>query len=110
MSSQYAFKPTVHDRDSDQPDALAKYRLAPGAIAASEPSAAGQGRAVLTSLVGAMRRLSSGVTQVVATLQVWRDRAYSRRNLFDLDERMMRDIGVSHSQWWHETNKPFWRE
>ena len=45
-----------------------------------------------------------------ATLRLWRERAYSRKNLAGLDPRMLRDIGVSPSQLWHEANKPFWRE
>ena len=108
MNSQHAFKPTGPDRESGQPDALAKYRLAPGLVAAPPSGAAGQGFAVF--LADAVRRLSSGATQVIATLRLWRDRAYSRKNLSGLDPRMLRDIGVSQSQLWQETNKPFWRE
>ncbi len=39
----------------------------------------------------------------------WRARVKERTQLVGLDERMLRDIGLSRVDIWHETNKPFWR-
>ncbi|HEX2116142.1 MAG TPA: DUF1127 domain-containing protein [Alphaproteobacteria bacterium] len=50
------------------------------------------------------------VTVAAATWRLLRERAHNRKNLAELDPRMLRDIGVSPSQLWHEANKPFWRE
>jgi uncharacterized protein YjiS (DUF1127 family) len=50
------------------------------------------------------------VARVLATLVLWRDRAYSRRALATFDRRMLRDIGVSPYDAGREISKPFWRE
>lgn len=44
-----------------------------------------------------------------ATLHVWRRRAQSRRQLARLNERDLRDIGLTPVDAWHELAKPFWR-
>jgi uncharacterized protein YjiS (DUF1127 family) len=41
---------------------------------------------------------------------IWIERARSRRLLAQIDDRMMRDIGVSRAEIMVETSKPFWRE
>ena len=45
--------------------------------------------------------------QIFAT---WRRRARDRRELATLDERGIRDLGLSPSSIQFEANKPFWRE
>jgi uncharacterized protein YjiS (DUF1127 family) len=40
---------------------------------------------------------------------LWRARHQERSQLLGLDERMLRDIGLSKVDVWHEANKPFWR-
>lgn len=49
------------------------------------------------------------VTRAITMIQVWRDRAYSRRELASYDERMLRDIGISSGDAGCEAGKPFWR-
>jgi uncharacterized protein YjiS (DUF1127 family) len=39
----------------------------------------------------------------------WADRVRNRRMLAELDERMLRDIGLSCFDVQRETDKPFWR-
>ncbi|MEE8445811.1 MAG: DUF1127 domain-containing protein [Alphaproteobacteria bacterium] len=39
---------------------------------------------------------------------LWRDRARQRRRLLELDDRMLRDIGVTRSDVVRESDKPFW--
>jgi len=42
-------------------------------------------------------------------LQEWRRRARSRREIATLDERTIRDLGLSTGQLRFEAEKPFWR-
>lgn len=39
----------------------------------------------------------------------WRARIRSRRSLTQLDERMLRDIGIDRARVWQETRKWFWQ-
>ena len=39
----------------------------------------------------------------------WQQRGRERRHLASLDERMLRDLGVSRSDATRESAKPFWR-
>lgn len=57
---------------------------------------------------------SQGVTRssrptIVTTLRRWSTNVYNRRALASLDERMLRDCGISEAQRQHEISKPFWR-
>jgi uncharacterized protein YjiS (DUF1127 family) len=45
----------------------------------------------------------------VALLRTWWQRQRSRRELAQMDDRMLRDIGVSRSRALAEASKPFWR-
>lgn len=44
-----------------------------------------------------------------STLALWRDRARQRRCLARLDDRLLRDIGLTRRDAEHEAAKPFWR-
>ncbi len=48
--------------------------------------------------------------RTVAKLRQWRQRARERSQLAQLDERMLRDIGLSRTEAEYIINKPFWRE
>ncbi len=39
----------------------------------------------------------------------WRARVRSRRRLAQLDDRMLRDIGIDRARVWQETRKWFWQ-
>ncbi len=39
---------------------------------------------------------------------LWRGRARQRRRLLELDDRLLRDIGVTRSDALREADKPFW--
>jgi uncharacterized protein YjiS (DUF1127 family) len=39
----------------------------------------------------------------------WFDRARQRRQLGELSDHMLRDIGLSRTDVWAESSKPFWR-
>lgn len=47
--------------------------------------------------------------RVMETLQIWQQRARTRRQLAALDERQLSDIGISSSERLEELRKPFWR-
>ena len=56
------------------------------------------------------RWLKATLSRIAATLHEWRRRRRDRAELATLDERMLRDIGVSRTEVLHEINKPFWRK
>jgi uncharacterized protein YjiS (DUF1127 family) len=54
--------------------------------------------------------LGRGENRVLATLREWRRRVRDRGRLGELDERMLKDIGLTRSDAEFLMNKPFWRE
>jgi uncharacterized protein YjiS (DUF1127 family) len=48
--------------------------------------------------------------RVLALLDVWRQRTRDRRELAQMDERSLRDIGLTPYDALYEARKPFWRE
>jgi uncharacterized protein YjiS (DUF1127 family) len=60
------------------------------------------GQLWLTWLASRLRRLPD-------QLLVWVDRSRQRRHLGEMDDRMLRDIGLSRTSAWAETRKWFWQ-
>ena len=58
----------------------------------------------------ARHALSRAGNRVLATLREWRRRVHDRSQLGELDERMLKDIGITRSDAEFLMNKPFWRE
>ena len=65
---------------------------------------------------GVVGQLASGITVPciaarggLRILSEWRKRAASRRGLANLDDHLLRDIGVTRSDAERELMKPFWR-
>jgi uncharacterized protein YjiS (DUF1127 family) len=50
-----------------------------------------------------------GIVQAVAVGSVWLDRSRQRRQLAQLSDHMLRDIGLTRVDAWAEAEKPFWR-
>lgn len=46
---------------------------------------------------------------LIGRIATWRARSIGRRELIAMDERMLKDIGVSPSVAYAEAMKPFWR-
>ena len=46
---------------------------------------------------------------LLATLLLWHDRATQRRALAELDDRLLKDLGLSRVDVTRETSKPFWQ-
>jgi uncharacterized protein YjiS (DUF1127 family) len=55
-------------------------------------------------------RLRGFLSEMHATLREWRRRKKGRLELARLDERMLRDIGLTRVDADYEINQPFWRE
>ncbi len=53
--------------------------------------------------------ISRVLTTLRATFDEWQHRTRSRRQLADLDEHLLRDIGVSRSSALFESDKFFWQ-
>jgi uncharacterized protein YjiS (DUF1127 family) len=58
----------------------------------------------------AIGALSDAGIHVVATLREWRRRSRARAELAALDDRMLKDIGLTRADAEFLANKPFWRE
>jgi uncharacterized protein YjiS (DUF1127 family) len=56
------------------------------------------------------RSLQQAIDWAIALIREWRRRSRGRVDLSRLDERMLRDIGVTRVEAWREFNKPFWRQ
>ena len=54
---------------------------------------------------GKVRRV---VVKCLQSIVIWQERAEQRHALSELSERMLKDIGVSHSDAYKEMRKPFW--
>ena len=53
--------------------------------------------------------LEHAIQATYATLVLWNDRQMQRNHLSELDERLLRDMGLSRQQVRQEALKPFWR-
>ena len=54
-------------------------------------------------------RLLQGAGAAIDVILLWQERSRQRRHLAKLDDRLLRDIGLSRVEATHETEKPFWR-
>lgn len=58
---------------------------------------------------GIVHKVSLVAVTAIETLHLWQTRASQRRGLLGLDDRLLRDIGVTRAQAEEEARKPFWR-
>jgi len=66
-------------------------------------------RAVSRSRLAIGARFKRALERTGAALLDWHCRQQQRRTLMQLDERMLRDMGISRADAEHEAAKPFWR-
>jgi len=65
-----------------------------------------RGPARAGSIVAAGRTVLSGLA---GTIEIWLDRRQGRRDLSELDDRLLADVGISRADALWEARKPFWR-
>jgi uncharacterized protein YjiS (DUF1127 family) len=61
---------------------------------------------------GAFVRVRAGLVRIIELIAVWRRRAAARRELralCELDDYILRDIGLTRSELRDEATRPFWR-
>lgn len=63
---------------------------------------------VMESVAGRVRR-SNGTDGLRALVASWYERLISRNQLAELDDRLLRDIGLTRADVDVELSKPFWR-
>ncbi|MEE8536017.1 MAG: DUF1127 domain-containing protein [Kiloniellales bacterium] len=54
-------------------------------------------------------RFGGTLGSLLEVFLIWQERGVQRRALARLDDRMLKDIGLSHVDAVRETRKPFWR-
>ena len=59
-------------------------------------------------MVGAARVMDGAAIRSLDLIFQWRSRAAERRVLGSLDDRMLRDVGLSRADVERELRKPFW--
>ncbi len=60
-------------------------------------------------LATAVNRVGQVVSAGWTTLEMWQDRANQRHRLLEMDDRMLRDVGLSRADAEREGRKPFWK-
>ena len=63
----------------------------------------------LHSGMSGLRSAASGLDTCLNVLLAWQDRDRQRRHLAELDDRLLKDIGLTSGDVARETRKPFWR-
>ena len=60
-------------------------------------------------LATAWRSVDAALQHAVDAILTWRERARTRRQLVMLDDRLLKDIGITRLDAQGEAEKPFWR-
>jgi uncharacterized protein YjiS (DUF1127 family) len=58
---------------------------------------------------GVLRAVGRAGSAAIDALLTWQERAAERAHLSALEDRILRDIGLSRADADHEASKPFWR-
>ena len=56
-----------------------------------------------------LKGLGTLIVKATDTVLDWQDRARQRRHLGEMDDHLLRDIGLSRADLEYESSKPFWR-
>ena len=74
--------------------------------AGSSVRPSGKGDSVIR---GVLRSIDSGLLAAVDVTLGWHRRISDRNALRSMDDRLLKDIGLSQADVEHEVSKPFWR-
>ncbi|MDH5354689.1 MAG: DUF1127 domain-containing protein [Gammaproteobacteria bacterium] len=66
--------------------------------------------AISEAIYSIVRRSEEAVNSLMNTLKVWSARAADRRQLAQMNDRLLADIGLSRSDIYVEVNKHFWQK
>jgi len=91
----------------EQDGALARVRVAPMVMTTAMHDGPSGG---LEMPARARAPMAEMLEAVLDRLSVWSERSRQRRRLADLDDRLLRDIGLSRAEVELECHRPFWRE
>ena len=50
------------------------------------------------------------VSGLVERMLGWLERKRQRRELLEMSDSLLKDIGISRADAWHEGSKPFWKD
>jgi uncharacterized protein YjiS (DUF1127 family) len=78
-------------------------------LAAPLPGVLRAAPAAETWLPRAWSALHAALAATTESIATWRERTRTRRQLLELDDRLLRDIGIDRVQAQSEAEKPFWR-
>ena len=68
------------------------------------------GAAPATRTRTALEDLGDAAQSLFATLRVWRRRLRERDQLSRMDDRLLKDIGITRAEALRLSDKPFWKE
>lgn len=66
--------------------------------------------AISEGIYGLVRRVEEATNSLVNTLKAWSTRIEERRQLAQMSDRLLADIGLSRSDIYVEVNKYFWQK
>lgn len=58
---------------------------------------------------GIWNMVCTAAVAVPETLVAWQERSETRAALYDLDDRLLRDMGIDRAVAHEETRRPFWK-
>jgi uncharacterized protein YjiS (DUF1127 family) len=77
--------------------------------AASNARPSGRGDSFVRGIRDVLRRIDAGLLAAVDVSLMWHRRISDRNALRTMDERLLKDIGLSQADVENEAAKPFWR-
>jgi uncharacterized protein YjiS (DUF1127 family) len=77
--------------------------------AASSVRPSGKGDSFVRGVQGVLRSIDAGLLAAVDVSLMWHRRIADRHALRTMDDRLLKDIGLSQADVEHEAAKPFWR-
>ncbi|MCW5773456.1 MAG: DUF1127 domain-containing protein [Rhodospirillaceae bacterium] len=60
-------------------------------------------------LLAQSRGLIRAASHLLLLLAEWQERAEQRSHLANMDDAMLKDVGINAAEAWRESRKPFWR-